>query len=109
MLIRLSKQKDDFKTQFRYESITLKLYLILMLNPHSLHKGHKPIPCLTIMIELKEFMMEKRSFPSVFVNVFAAASIIAIIMLITLGSFSRLQQGAEHTQTMIGNEINDPY
>ena len=52
--------------------------------------------------------MEKRSFPSVFVNVFAAASIIAIIMLITLGSFSRLQQGAEHTQTMIGNEINDP-
>lgn len=43
--------------------------------------------------------MDRGSFPSVFVSVFATASIIAIIMLITLGSFSNIQEDAGYGQT----------
>lgn len=51
--------------------------------------------------------MAKPSFSSVLVNVLAAASITAIIVLITLGSFSQIQDNAGYKQSVVKNEFDD--
>lgn len=51
--------------------------------------------------------MAKRSFPNVFVSVFAAASITAILMLITLGSFSHVQVDSDYAQSLVENEYDN--